>query len=197
MQYEKDSKACSSTAVYAITIRKKLMRKDIEKGAVFPDYELPDQDKKQRKLSELQGGDPVALLLARGGYCPKEHLQHQWLAAMQTEVKVGYCKLITISTDTILESNEWRTRLGAHWPFLSDEKRNIQQDLDIKEYTDPLHNTMIPYTIMLEPGLKIYKIYNGYWYWGRPTPEEIRQDFRAISLKCRPDWDLADTEQGA
>lgn len=170
------------------------MRSDITKGASFPDYELPDHKGKVRKLSELQGEDPVALMLARGGYCPKEHLQHQLLAAMQTEIKVSYCRLITISTDSVLESKEWRTRLGAHWPFLSDKERIVQQDLDIKEYTDPLHRPMIPYTVLLEPGLKVYKVYNGYWYWGRPTPEELRQDFRAISMKCRPDWDLTDPE---
>lgn len=168
------------------------MRADIKKGAHFPDYELPDQEGQQRKLSRLQGKDPVVLMLARGGYCPKEDLQHQWLAAMQIEVQVSYCRLITISTDTVLESKEWRTRLGAQWPFLSDKERELQKDLDIKEYTDPLHNPMIPHTILLEPGLMVYKVYNGYWYWGRPTPEELRQDLRSISMKCRPDWDLTD-----
>lgn len=170
------------------------MKSEIKKGAKFPDYELPDQEGKKRKLSELQGKDPVALVLARGGYCPKEHLQHQWMAAMQNECKVGYCGLITISTDTVLESKEWRTRLGAHWPFLSDQERMIQQELDIKEYTDPKHDPMIPHTILLEPGLVVYRIYNGYWYWGRPTPEELRQDFRTLSMKCRPDWDLSNPE---
>ena len=71
------------------------MRNNIVEGAYFPDYELPDHEGNKRKLSELQGEDPVALMLARGGYCPKEHLQHQLLAAMQTEIKVGYCRLIT------------------------------------------------------------------------------------------------------
>lgn len=170
------------------------MRSDIVKGAVFPDYELPDQNGERKKLSELQGKDPMALMLARGGYCPKEHLQHQWLAAMEPELKVGYSRLITISTDSLLESKEWRDRLGAHWPFLSDTGRKVQQDLDIKEYTDPKHNPMIPYTILLEPGLVVYKIYNGYWYWGRPTPAEIRQDFREITQLCRPDWNLADPD---
>ncbi len=168
------------------------MRSDIKNGAYFPDYELPDHAGEIRKLSELQGKDPMALILSRGGYCPKEDLQHQWLATMEAELKVGYCKLVTISTDSQLESLEWRTRLGAHWPFLSDEKRKIQKELEIKEYTDPEHDPMVPHTIVLEPGLKIYKIYNGYWYWGRPTPEELRQDFRAISQKVRPDWDLSD-----
>ncbi|AVR47368.1 alkyl hydroperoxide reductase [Christiangramia fulva] len=163
----------------------------MREGADFPDYELPDHQGKMQKLSKLQGKDPMAIMLSRGGYCPKEDLQHQWLVKMEEEIKVGYCKLVTISTDSQLQSLEWRTRLGAHWPFLSDEERILQKDLEIKEYTDPKHDPMIPHTILLEPGLKIYKIYNGYWYWGRPTPEELRQDFRAISRKIRPDWDLS------
>lgn len=167
------------------------MRSDIKTGNPFPDYELPNHKGEKQKLSELQGKDPMALVLARGGFCPKEHLQQVWMAQMQAEVKVGYCKFVTISTDSLLESMEWRDRLGAHWPFLSDEERIIQQDLEIQEYTDPVHNPMIPYTIILEPGLLIYKIYNGYWYWGRPTPEEVRQDFRALTKKCRPDWDIS------
>lgn len=170
------------------------MRNDIVVGAKFPDYELPDHTGKRHKLSDLQGMDPVALVLARGGYCPKEHLQHVWMAQIEPEINVSYCKFITISTDNFLESLEWKRRLGAHWTFLSDQERVIQKDLDIQEYTDPKHDPMIPYTILLEPDLKIYKIYNGYWYLGRPTPEEIRQDFRQISRKCRPDWDISKNE---
>jgi len=44
------------------------MRADIVSGAVFPDYELTDQATKRRKLSELQGQDPMILVLSRGGY---------------------------------------------------------------------------------------------------------------------------------
>jgi hypothetical protein len=38
---------------------------------------------------------------------------------------------------------------------------------------------MIPRVIVLEPGLVIFEIYNGYWFLGRPTIEELRQDLRA------------------
>ncbi len=41
---------------------------DIVAGAVFPDYELTDHTGKRRKLSDLQGPDPVILVLSRGGY---------------------------------------------------------------------------------------------------------------------------------
>jgi len=42
------------------------MRGDIVPGAVFPDYALPDHTNTVRKLSELQGRDPMILTLARG-----------------------------------------------------------------------------------------------------------------------------------
>src|ERR1700685_816644 len=50
----------------------------------------------------------------------------------------------------------------------------VQRDLDIVEYTDAQHNPMIPHTLVLEPGLVIYSVYNGYWYWGRPAPAALR-----------------------
>lgn len=166
------------------------MRADIVPGAVFPDYELPDHTTKRRKLSELQADDPMVLLLSRGGFCPKERRQHEGLVQLHRELEVGYCRLVTISTDNIIETIEYRSGVGAHWPFLSDTDRKIQKDLDIVEYTDHLHDPMIPHTIVLEPGLVIYKIYMGYWFFGRPTVEELRQDLRAVSKKCRPDWDI-------
>jgi hypothetical protein len=70
----------------------------------------------------------------------------------------------------------------------------FQKDLDIAEYTDPQHDPMIPHVIFLEPGLVIFKIYNGYWFFGRPTIEELRQDLRAVLKKCRPDWDITGPE---
>jgi peroxiredoxin len=170
------------------------MRANIVPGAVFPDYELPDQTGKHRTLSELQHGDPTIVVLARGGYCPKDRRQHEGLVALHRELEVGYCQLVTISTDNLIETNEFRTAAGAHWTFLSDPARVVQKDLDIAEYTDATRNPMIPHTLVLEPGLVIFKIYMGYWFFGRPTVEELRLDLRAVLQRCRPDWDLARPE---
>ncbi|MGO8889210.1 MAG: hypothetical protein ACLQB1_05800 [Streptosporangiaceae bacterium] len=84
------------------------MRADIVPGGTFPDYELTDHTKTRRRLSELQGIDP-----------------------------------------------------------------------------------MIPYTLVLKPGLVIYSVYNGYWFWGRPSFEDLRRDLREVTREIRPDWDLA------
>ena len=53
---------------------------------------------------------------------------------------------------------------------------------------------MIPHTFVLEPGLKIHKIYNGYWYWGRPSTSELHADLREVTRKCRWDFDLGNPE---
>ncbi|BCL80675.1 redoxin domain-containing protein [Ktedonobacteria bacterium brp13] len=166
------------------------MREDIVPGATFPDYELTDHTKTKRRLSELQGKDPMILILSRGHYCPKDHQQHLDLASFYPKIAVSYTQIVTISTDNILESNEFRSSVGAQWTFLSDSGRTVQQDLQIQEYTDPHHNPMIPHTLILEPGLVIYKIYNGYWFWGRPSTNDLWQDLRDVFRKVRPDWEL-------
>jgi peroxiredoxin len=173
------------------------MRSDIVPGSVFRDYELADHSGKHRKLSELQQGDPLVLVLSRGGFCPKERRQHEGLLQLHREMLVGYCRLVTISTDTLLETNEFRSGVGATWPFLSDPMRKVQKDLDIAEYTDPKHDPMIPHTLVFEPELRVYKIYNGYWFFGRPTVEELRLDLRAVLSRCRPDWDITKAEHRA
>lgn len=170
------------------------MRSDIVPGARFPDYELSDHTAKRRKLSELQGHDPMILVLGRGGYCPRDRRQAEGLVELYREIEIAFCRLVTITTDNITQTHEYRAGVGAHWPFLSDAARKIQKDLDIAEYTDPVHNPMIPHVIVLEPGLVIYKIYNGYWYFGRPTVEDLRQDLRAVTMKCRSDWDISTPE---
>ena len=170
------------------------MRNDIVPGARFPDYELTDQTATRRKLSVIQGADPMIVVLSRGGFCPKDRRQAEGLIQLHREMEVGYCRLVTISTDNLTETNEYRSGVGAHWPFLSDAGRVVQKDLDIAEYTDAVHNPMIPHVVVLEPDLIIHKIYSGYWFFGRPTMEDLRQDLRAVTRKCRPDWDITTPE---
>jgi peroxiredoxin len=170
------------------------MRADIVPGATFPDYELTDHTTSRRKLSELQGIDPMILILARGSFCPKDHQQHLELAANYSKMAVAYTGIVTISTDNIIETNEFRGQVGAQWTFLSDAGRHVQKDLDIKEYTDPFHDPMIPHTLVLKPGLVIHSLYNGYWFWGRPSFEDLWGDLREASQEVRPDWDIASPE---
>jgi peroxiredoxin len=167
------------------------VRSDIVPDAVFPDYELPDHTGTLRRLSEIQGDDPLILTLARGHYCPKEHQQHLDLAAFQAKIAVAYTQIATIATDEHHTLQEFRASVGAFWPFLSDPGRTVQKDLEIQEYTDPDNDPMIPHTLVLKPGLVVHTIYNGYWFWGRPSLDDLWHDLRDVLREVRADWDLS------
>lgn len=167
------------------------MRADIVEGGTFPDYELPDHTDTSRRLSVLQGDDPMVLTLHRGFYCPKDRQQLQQLIPFSKQCAVGFTRLVSITTDNgLFQVSDLRLGVGADWPFLYDKERVIARELEIEEYTDPTNRPMIPHTFVLEPGLKIYKIYNGYWYWGRPSTAELHHDLREVTRRIRSDWKI-------
>ena len=111
----------------------------------------------------------MVLVLSRGGFCPKDRRQAEGLLQLHRELEVGYCRLVTISTDNITETSEYS---AAEWAptGLSYRTRgaSCRRTSTSPNTPTPRHNPMIPHTIVLEPGLVVYKIYNGYWFFGRP-----------------------------
>lgn len=166
------------------------MRSDIVPGAVFPDYMLPDHTKTPRRLSDLQSDQTMVVVLTRGAFCPKDRHHHHELVRFHPQLIVGFTHIVTITTDDWHTANNMRQQTGAHWPFLLDEERTVQRDLDIKEYTDTQNDVMIPHTIVLKPDRIVHKVYNGYYYWGRPSMAELHQDLREATRDVRADWDL-------
>jgi len=156
----------------------------------FPDLALPDHTGRPRTLSELAGRDPVALLFSRGWWCPKEQRHLRNLTSLQDEFEVAYSKLVVVSVDPPEVQAAFRAGLGARFLFLSDAERLYLDELGLRETTDTVHNPYRPAAFTLYPDLRIHAAYNGYWFWGRPTLEEIRQDMRAISMAIRDDWEL-------
>ncbi len=51
-----------------------------------------------------------------------------------------------------------------------------------------MHDPYQPAAFSLRPDLTIHAAYNGYWYWGRPTLEDLRRDMREITRTIRSDW---------
>ena len=79
----------------------------------FPDLALPDHTGRPRTLSELAGGDPVALFFSRGWWCPKEQRYFRNLVALQDEFEVAYSKLVVVSVDAPETQAAFRAGLGA------------------------------------------------------------------------------------
>jgi peroxiredoxin len=108
---------------------------------------------------------------------------------LQEELAINYCKLAVVSVDSPEVNDAFRTGMGAKYPFLSDQERKVVKLLDMTETSKSRGVTAMPHTFSLLPDLTIHNIYNGYWFVGRPTLEELRRDLREMMRKVRPDFE--------
>jgi peroxiredoxin/cold shock CspA family protein len=176
------------------------MSTHLQKGQRFPDLALPDHHGQIVKLSQLTAANefsrrlgfteshPLIVAFYRGFFCPRDRLQLSQLTAFYPELVLSYASLVAISVDPPLVAAAYRAGLGAPFPFFSDQHRSAITQLGIVDNTDGEYpNVAIPYTFCLAPDLMIYKIYNGWWFVGRPTLEELRRDLRAL-MERRADY---------
>lgn len=157
----------------------------LDPGERFPDLDLPDHTNRPRLLSDVASGDPVVLLFSRGWWCPKEQRYLREVVQLQSEFEVAYTRLVLVSIDPPEVQSAFRAGLGARFVFLSDAERHWLPRLDLLEESDTVHHPYRPTVFTLFPDLTIHTAYDGYWYWGRPTLEDLRRDMRAISREVR------------
>ena len=160
---------------------------------IFPDFELPDHNGRSRRLSSFtkqseadrrygfKDGYPVIVIFSRGFFCPRDQQQFRMLTEFQNELNVNFCKLVTVSVDDPLVSAAFRAGLGANWTFFSDTDRKVINQLNIMDETEGEYaHRALPYTFVLKPNLEVYKVYNGWYFVGRPTVEDLRKDLKSI-----------------
>ena len=95
-----------------------------------------------------------------------------------------------VSVDPPEVQAAFRAGLGARFTFLSDAERRWLPRPALTESTDTVHSPYRPACFTLFPDLTVKAAYNGYWYWGRATMEELRRDMREITRAVRADWEL-------
>jgi peroxiredoxin len=173
------------------------MSKGLTPGSVLPDFVLPDTTDTPRRLSELQGDNPMILLLGRGEHCPRERQHQKEMLKFWEWCAVAFTQLVTVLPNDLHETDKLRISTGAYWPFLADTDLEVQRTLDIREYTDPHHTANVPHTLVLAPGLVIDKVYVGYWFWGRPSAYQLWQDLQDLSRRIKADFDPTTAEARA
>ena len=168
------------------------MTTNLQVGDRFPNFQLPNHQNELMQLSQFTqpsqldrklgffDGYPLILVFYRGFFCPRDQQQMRQLVQFQNELKVNYCQLVTVSAESPFIQAAFRAGLGAQWTFLADEKREIIKQINILDETEGEYaDRAQPYTFVLRPDLTIHKIYNGWFFVGRPTLEELRLDLRA------------------
>jgi cold shock CspA family protein/peroxiredoxin len=166
----------------------------------FPDIVLPNHQNELTRLSHFTkpslldkhlgflDGYPLILVFFRGFFCPRDQQQMRQLVEFQHELAVNYGKLVAVSAEPPLVQAAFRAGLGAQWTFLSDEPRTVIKQINILDETEGEYAYRAqPYTFVLRPDLRIHAIYNGWYFVGRPTLEELRHNLRAI-METRSDY---------
>jgi peroxiredoxin len=162
------------------------MRADLTIGGAFPDLRLPETTGKELTLSRIADAHPLVLAFVRGWWCPKEQVRLRNLVFLQDEIQREYGRLAVVTVDEPYVNGALRAGLGADFPFLSDVDRAVATDLDILELTDETHRPFLPYTFVLDSQRRIHRVWCGFWYWGHPTPDELRLALREITAAEQP-----------
>jgi peroxiredoxin len=174
------------------------MSRHLEPGTQIPDFLLPDETGALHRLSELQGDDAMVLHLSRGEHCPRERQHHRELLRFHEWCSVAFTQLVSILPNDLHDTDKLKLSTGARWTFLADTELEVQQHFDIREYTDTHHeHAGVPHTLILSPGLTIEKVYVGYWFWGRPSNEQLWADLGELHRRIKPDFDPTTPEARA
>ena len=165
------------------------MLKDLGPGDRFPDFELPDENGVPHRLSDLQGKNPLVLQLGRGEHCPRERQHHRELLKFYEWCGLLESELVTIVPNDLHETLKLKMTTGGAWTFLADHEYEVQTRLGIREYPDNHHRATVPHTVVLGPELEIFKVYVGFWFFGRPSIYDLWSDIRELRMKFDYNFD--------
>lgn len=101
-------------------------------GDKAPDFELPDENGQQRRLSDLLSNGPVVLFwfpIALTGGCTKEACHFRDLAA--EFAKLG-AQRVGISMDPVAKQKEFATTHNFDYPLLADESGSVSKEYGVK-----------------------------------------------------------------
>ncbi|WP_033440346.1 peroxiredoxin [Saccharothrix sp. NRRL B-16314] len=107
-------------------------------GDQAPDFDLPDQDGTQRKLSELLTDGPVVLFFypaAMTSGCTAESCHFRDLAAEFAEVGA---QRVGISRDSVERQKEFADKHDFGYPLLSDVDGEVAEGFGVKRKLGPL-----------------------------------------------------------
>ncbi|HUG04237.1 MAG TPA: peroxiredoxin [Steroidobacteraceae bacterium] len=93
-------------------------------GENAPDFELPDQDGKPRRLSALLGGKPIILYFYPADFTPGCTREACDLRDLHTQILAAGLQVVGISPQPPESHRRFRDEFGLPFVLLSDEKKD-------------------------------------------------------------------------
>ncbi|HET6208881.1 MAG TPA: peroxiredoxin [Jatrophihabitans sp.] len=107
-------------------------------GDLIPDFELPDQSGRPRRLSTLLADGPVVLFFypaAMTSGCTKESCHFRDLAG---EFAAAGAQRVGISTDPVERQAQFAEQNGFDYPLLSDPDGSVADSFGVRRRFGPL-----------------------------------------------------------
>jgi thioredoxin-dependent peroxiredoxin len=129
----------------------------MQKGDQAPDFELPDEDGKPRKLSELAASGPVVLFFYPAAMtygCTKESCHFR---DMKAEFEAVGAQRVGISADQVEKQKQFSDKHAFDYPLLSDPDGTVATQFGVRRGFTKLSPTKRA-TFVIGPDLKVIEV---------------------------------------
>jgi peroxiredoxin Q/BCP len=110
----------------------------LQPGDTAPDFELPDQDGRPRRLTDLLAGGPVVLFFYPAAMTPGCTAQSCHFRDLAREFAEAGAQRVGISMDAVERQQEFAGKHGFDYPLLSDEGGAVARQFGVKRPFGPL-----------------------------------------------------------
>jgi peroxiredoxin len=111
--------------------RSGIERRALKTGDTMPDFELPNQHGKRRRLSDYLAKSPVVLNIYRGGWCPYCNLEMKALNDVLPEIQAHGAQLVAIAPETPDKAMLTAERNAINIDILSDAGNRIAEEMGL------------------------------------------------------------------
>jgi thioredoxin-dependent peroxiredoxin len=129
----------------------------VQAGDAVPDFELPDEDGRPRRLSELADGHPVVLFFYPAAMtygCTKESCHFRDLAA---EFEAVGARRVGISADSVEKQKQFSDKHSFDYPLLSDPDGAVATTFGVRRRFTALTPTKRA-TFVIGPDLRLIEV---------------------------------------
>ena len=103
----------------------------LKTGDTIPDFELPNQHGKRRRLSDYLGKSPVVLNIYRGGWCPYCNMEMKALHDALPAIESRGARLVGLAPETPDKAMSTAERHGIAIDILSDAGNKVAEQLGL------------------------------------------------------------------
>jgi peroxiredoxin Q/BCP len=97
----------------------------LEKGQLAPDFTLPDQDGRERSLTELLAGEALILYFYPADFTPGCTKEACDLRDLHTQILAAGLRVVGVSPQSPESHRRFRDKNSLPFTLLSDEKKQV------------------------------------------------------------------------